>query len=401
MSGIDAIIEAGTKSVLLSKLQETAVQDLSYSVQPSYPILGKRHTAINSENTITGSVHGQEVMFKVPRSLLLRFMQIETTLTTGTTGPASTIALGLDLFEWIEVRSNSKVLYRQSDAYTRSRTFDQCSDKSIAIARRAMPLDPTTELPEVVNAGDVKTYTPIYTGWSEQVENNLDLNFHEQITVVARFNSLARMGLPDALGGDATCRLIVWTWRPIDKYYSMLRAKNLKPNSMFSMLFPQTYTERQACTSTTSNTFRMNINYPVFKTYFFIRDNTGTGNGPFRRINDYTLRIGGLALVESSSNLVSKFEQEYTGGSQLTCTSATTVSRIDDYIICINWGLDPQNRTYNSGACSFAEINTPTLVLNHETLGTASQNDIVVVSEYWSILSSDPNNGSLEISVQS
>jgi len=402
--GIDSIIEANTKSVLLSKLQELGTTDLSYSIANSYPNLAKRVAAIPSSNVISGSIHGQEVEFRVPRSLFLHFLQIETTLTSQTTtGVASTHHLGLDLFEWVQVEANGKVLLRNSDFYTRARTVaDSEVHKSVAVTRRALPLNPTTEVPAVINGGSTfKTYTPVYTTWFEDTRNNLDAHFGELLTIRARFNSLARMGCPDALGNGATCRLIIHQWKPIDRYYEMMRSKNMKPNGLYSILWEQNFREQYTCSSTTANSIRLNINYPVFKLYVAIRSNLGTSNAPFRKINGFTFRIGGLAIVESTSNLVTRFEQEYSGAGGMVATSETAVSRLGDYILVINFGLLPQDRTMNSGAISFAEINNPTLELTHETLATAAENEILVSANYWSILSTDPNNGTLSISNQS
>jgi hypothetical protein len=391
----DFIIQSNAQSVILSSLADST-NDYSYEIPPSAPNISKQFREHVANNTVSGVPHGQEVVFNVNRSQLLRDMLIETQLTS-TTANLATEHYGLRLFESIEIRSNNKVLFRFSDAYLMARAIDSPSEKSIAYHRRALTLGPVDEVP--VSAVSVKVYTPIFCSFFESIRTSLDLNFYEQLQIACKYNSQARMGIVNALT-TASSSLWVWTYRMDDKHYDMLRAKNQRPDNLFNMLTYNSFLEKATCTGTTSNTVRFNLNYPCFKTYFFIKDNTAAASGVFRRIDNMTFRIGGTPLLENVSSMVANYEAETSGASHMVATSNTAVSRVADNVWCLNWGLLPQSRVENSGAISFAQINAPTLELTHEAV-TAANTDIYVVHEFWQIVSLDSNNGTVSVSVNS
>ncbi len=391
----DFVIQSNAQSVLLNGLLENT-EDLSYEVPASFPLISKQIRELPSNNTISGAPAGQEVVFNVNRSMLSRNMMIESLLTVGTANTTNTTP-GLDLFEWIEIRTNNKTIFRFSDAYLRARTLDSSMEKSMAIHRRAMALNPTTEDVDGTLT-TFKTYTPIFCSWFEQVRTALDFSFYEQVQVACKFNTAARSGITNAYTA-ATCSLWTWTYRMDDKHYHQLKAKNQRPDGLLNMLTYNSFLEKQTCTSTTSNQIRFNSNYPVFKTHFFMRDNRTTGSGALTNIESISLSLGGTYLMENVTAMVGKYESECAGGSGIVATSETAISRSADNVWTLNWGLLPMDRTMNSGAISFAQINTPILTLNTAAI-TAANIDIYVVHEFWQIVSFNSNNGTVSISVQ-
>jgi hypothetical protein len=196
-----------------------------------------------------------------------------------------------------------------------------------------------------------------------------------------------------------TTTLWVWTYRPDDKFYNLLRAKNQNPSKPLTMLAYNTYTESQVCTSTTQNIMRLNVNYPVFNTYIMIRSGTAALAGIQFKIDSFELSLGGTKLLEAVPYLVGNWESSSCGASSLQTTSLTATVYDDSKCIAINWGIEPWNRVNNTGAVSFAQINYPTITLNTQTLGTAASYTIFVVHEYWNVLKLDSTNGSCEIAV--
>jgi len=389
----DLIMQSNRQSVVLRSLAQSE-EDFSYEIPPSAPLISKQIREQVSQNVVSGAPHGQEVTFNLNRSALLRDLLIETTVTSGSTFSTSVGPLGLRLFESIIIRSNNKTIFTLSDAYLMARTVDMDYAKSQAIFARALTRNTTSEA-VVTNATSVKVYTPIFCSFFESIREHLDLNFYEQIQVVCKFNSQARMALPAALTG-ATSTIWTWSYMMDDPSYSKLRAKNQRPGGLLNMLTYNTFLERTTCTGATSNSVRFNLNYPCFKTYFFVRSNTAV-DLDFARIDQVTLRIGGSALIENVSSLVANYEAEKSGASHAVTVDGSAITRFEDNIWCLNWGLLPQNRVANSGAISWAQISSAVLELTHESV-TAANYDIYVVHEYWQLLSMSTENGTVDVS---
>ena len=406
----DFILNSNESSVILRNLAENKTKDLSYDVGTSYPLIAKQYRELQPNNS-TGVTHGGEIVFNINKSMLLRDMMIKTTVSTTTTSIAATHNLGLQIYEWIQLRTNNKVIMTMSDSYIWART-QQCSEaKQNAIFRRSLPLLAVTEVPSATSANAaVVTYTPIFCSFFESIQNAFDLNFFEQLSLACKVNTAARAGMVGNIPSTGlTATLWVWTYRPDQQAYDLLRSKNNNPSRPLTMLTYNTYTESQVLTSTTQNVMRLNVNYPVFNTYVMIRSNTAATLGVQVKIDSFEFSLAGTKLLESVPYLVANWESCSYGASSLQTTSVTATTYDDSKCICINWGLEPWNRVSNSGAVSFAQINYPTITVNTTAAnitgltGYSAVGDftLYVVHEYWQALSLDSSNGSVNIAVSS
>ena len=396
----DLILESNRSSVILSSLAKAEVVDLSYEIAPSYPILSKLYRASDPTNPATiaaQAMNGQEITFNINKSMLLRDLYIRTAFTTTTTSLGA-VPVGFNIFEYVQIKTNNKVIFNISDAGIRSWVENQPAHTRLAACRMALPLVATTELYNATSTAVSATYTPLPCGLFDAVRNNFDLNFYEQLSVTVKYNTVARAGMPTTTLSSAT--LYSWLWRPDDKYYDMLRSKNQSPSRPLNMLLWNTYTERLVCTSTTTTTMRLNCNYPVFKTVFRIKNITAAGLGVEPRITSYSFNIGGTELIATTPKLISDWERFKGGASGLTITSDTAVSRSDIDGITIDWGMESQNWCSNSGACSFSQLNYPQLTVNYPSL-TAADNEVTVTHFYWNVVTCDSTNGSVAVSVSS
>jgi hypothetical protein len=392
----DLIIQSNKNSVLLNTISKDP-EDLSYEVQPSFPMLVKNLRAINPNNgtgAIVGHPTSQEVVFNINRSNLLRNLMVQTSYSVTTGGIAVAELPGLQMFEWVQLRSNNKVIMTMSDAYIMARSQDSSVAKSTAIYRRALHLSETTFKPAAATTETgLTTFTPIFSSFFEDSRNHLDLNFYEQLQLACKYNIAARGGLTKELIAITSCKLWVWSYQLESTAYDLLRAKNQRPNEKLNMLTYNTYLEKTTGTGTISNqTVFMHSNYPVFKTYVFMRNNTAPN--AFVNISSFDFTVGGVKLYESLNKLVATYEQEIEGSSGIVSTTETAISRVSENIICINWGMLPNDRTKCSGAVSFSNLNNPSItVYGSITTGV----DIFIVHEYWNILSLDSSNGVLEL----
>jgi hypothetical protein len=355
-------------------------------------------------------MNGQEISFNITKNMLLRDLMIRTTFTTTTTTMAADQMCGLHMFESITLRTNNKVILTLSDSYIVARTEHETEAVKNGIYRRALCLLSTTEFADVDSVTGIScTYTPVFSSFFEDTRANFDLNFFEQLSLNCKFNTSARAGFPTTTIGSST--LWVWTYRPDDKYYDMLRSKNMNVSKPLNMLTYNTFTERQACVGTTTQTMRLNVNYPVFKTYIMLKPIHAAMVGRYAKIDSFDFSIGGTKLLEAVPNLVGNWESSKNGASSLKLTTigtnnnagsivAGTMGFDDSRCICLDWGLLPQNYLTNSGAISFSQINYPQITINHQAL-TAAYFEVSVSHLYWNIVTCDSSNGSCSISISS
>lgn len=394
----NAVFQSNKQSPILSTLAQN-VEDFSYAIPPGAPLIYKEFREFVPNNTVAGAPAGQEVVFNLNKANFWRDALIETQCTIGATFTAAPGPLGLRMFESIIIRSNNKELFRIPAQYLVARAQDSKAERSIAVHERALCRNQTTEA-FFTQATDTtfKVFTPIFCSFFENIRQHLDLNFYEQIQVVCKYNTQAGMGIDQALTA-ASSTLWCWSYAMDEKNYSLLRSKNQNPSGVpLTMLTYNTFLEYSVMTGATSNTFRFNLNYPCFKTYFYIRTNTAAALA-YAKIYQMSLRVGGSYLLENVSPMVGNYEAEASapfGASHLEATSDTAISRIADNVWCLNWGL-LNSRESNSGAVSWAQINAPTLELTHATLGTPANYTMYVVHEYWQLLSLNSDNGLLEV----
>ena len=393
----DIILSSNNSSVVLQSLQAGGVQDLSYEMKNSFPNVAKECLELQPRQSVTGSLYGQTVRFDLPRGQMLRDLLLATEFTGTSAGGVTSANLGsfgLRIIESIELRTRSRSIVTITDDIIQSLSQVSGTAKTMAISRRAYMNDPTTELADDLAAGvgeSILVYTPLFNAFFEQVESNLDLGFYEQMEVVVKYNTAARAGADDIVITNPAPTLWMWTYVPEMKYYSQLRAKNAGRATPMNMLIYDSQTETTLCTGTAENTALIKVNYPVFATFINLIDNTAAGVGARRRINEFDFSFTGRNLYENMPRLVAQWEQESHGNSQLVVSGDTTVSRPTVGTIACFWGLDVNNRTYNSGAVSYNQINNPKIVISHETV-TAADTDMRISHVYWAILELDSSS---------
>lgn len=398
----DLVIESARSSVILGSLAKAEVLDLSYEIEPSYPILSKFPRVISANNPTTiaaQAMNGQEITFNINKAMFLRDLYVRTTFTTTTTSLAVTFPVGMNIFEYIQIKTNNKVIHTLTGEAIRSWIENKPASVRAQASRMALPLVAATESVNATSTAASSTYTYIPASFFDQTKNNFDLNFYEQLSVTCKFNTVARAGMPTTT--LAAADLYTWLWRPDDKYYDMMRSKNQNPSKPLNMLCWNSYTERLACVAATTTTMRLNCNYPVFKTVFRIKPITLALGGVEATITSFAFSVGGTELISTMLKTVSEWEKHKHGASSLVCTTnASTVTKSDNDGITIDWGMEPQNWVSNSGACSFSQLNYPQLLVNYPSL-TAADYEVVVTHFYWNILTLDSQNGSVNVSSSS
>jgi hypothetical protein len=409
----DACIRSDNTSELLRSLQELETQDLSYEMRPSFPILAKQYKEVPPNGTypLTSNINSSTFVFDVDRTQLLRDMLIRTQYTlSATTSVAEDIHVGLYLFDRIELRTNNKIIMTMTQEYLRART-QQCSEAhQTAIYRRTLPLIQSTELTSSSSASTTSTtYTPIFSSFFENVINSYDLWFYEKLQLVCYVGTNLTSGVNGGGTGGAVTftsfdpRLWTWRYQLDDKAQDMLRSQNQKPTMPLKMLCYNTYTERFTPTSTTSTICKLNLPYAVFNMYAMLTPITAAGHVAFKAydtvglITTVNFSVEGTNLIQTAPHLIADWEAESSGAAQAalvpTAAGVLTWQRAGKRAICVNFGMDTRDRTYNSGAVSFNQINAPILTLTYGTLGATTDYNVSVVYEYWNIVNFDNSNG--------
>lgn len=407
----DLILQSNNTSVVLRSLADAESADLSYSMAPSYPLLAKQTLELASNQSVSGAPAGQEVHFNLNKSMLWRNAQIKTVYTVAaTTNEIATPAYGLTIFESVQLRSNNKVIATNTDGYILARAQHGSVSQCVSAYRRALPLNSTTFKCSTVASDTTKcVFTPLYFSFFEHVKNHLDLGFYEQQTIVAKFATTAKAGLVAAMTG-ATCTLLVDVYVPDMKFYDSLRAENQQPSKPLNMLTTSSFQEVQTLTSATTTTIKLNVNYPVVNTYFYIRCASGSTPATYspadawvQPYNTFSFSVGGITLLSSLDCLTGNWESDRSGSANgivplgATGIHPTTVTKLSNTVTKLCWGLSPMNHTDITGALSFNSVNSPQLTVNYTSNASFADFELVVVHEYFQIATMDASNSSINV----
>lgn len=411
---MDVIIEASKESVLLSSLSKSLVSDLSYRIPKNYPLLSVQLLSItgNPSGAITTPA-GKEVLFNLPKYGMLQGLEIETALvSSGTNGTMITGGssgqhcpdVGLNVFSLLELRSNNRVIASNSDAYLKVRTYADKFGPGVGTIYRAKAFsatDKTTLATVFTTADTVVTYTPFRCAFFEDPRNFLDLNFCEPLQLRCVYNSTNNMGLTAAL---TSAQSTLWM-----KYYNMeaqaqadLRARNFSPQRPLTMLTYDTYVETGTLADdATSTTINLKCNNTVFATHIFLKKNDGSAAAPLL-CKDVTVKLGGKTHFNVVPTHVMNVEKDHYGGAGVvelygnSTTGYPTLTTRVIHPITIYWGLEPNERRYNSGAVALNNLNNPQVIISHADPGTT--HDYYVVHEYWTLTSINPADGRIDVS---
>lgn len=402
---VDNILQSNSTSVVLRSLVDSKMEDMSYFIAPSFPLMARQDVELLSDQGTITSPAGQEVSFRLNKSMIIRGMKIKTEyVVTQTTGENVEQACGLDMFRQVQWRSNNKIIMTNSDGYILVRSQHAPVDECMQAYRTAYGLGQTTLKGNGTTSANKVCFTPIFSSFFDNYYSGLDLGFYEQQSIHAFFNTQTAGGFPNAIS-SATCKLICDTWVPDLKAYNMLRSMNQNPSKPLNMLTRNSFTELVELTSTTSTTIKLNANFPVEATYFFIRNKAGgvqTASTRCKPIESFTFDVGGVTLLSSLTPYVGSTKNDLvvipTGIIPLNAEDAypTEVELLQYGAIKLNWGLLAHDSSRVSGALSFNSLNSPQLTVNYSTL-TAADHELVVVHQYWNLLTLDASNASINI----
>lgn len=391
-------IQSNESSGLLRTLVEAKTNDFSYEIEPSAPLLVPSQVELAPNQAISGAPEGKSMTFNLNKNQLWTGAEIRTVITRTAGTVASVKPWGLSLFESIEVKSNNKTILTLSDSSIRSIVSNMPDEQKQAVLRRATPMDANgaviTTAAALSAATTVVVYTPVMAVFFESMKTHLDLSFLEQIQIVCKYNSVTGIG-SNAAFTSVSNTMWVYQYLCDNTYLDFLRAKNYAKGSFLNMLSWNTYKEVQdiAATTTTSTIFKMHVNYPVRAIHFAIvktdTPSATSANTDLSAIYNITLEFGGQKLIDTCPYLSVNRVKELQGASATTLLPSGAysgnVARSEVDWVTIPFAMDLLDRTYNSGAVSFNDLNSPILTITHAAPGVAAQ--LQVVYEYWNMIS--------------
>ena len=422
---------------MLASLAQSMKTDLSYKITKNIPNISTQLVQVTaSPSSVLTPPENKELFFSLPRYGIMQDILLQSTLTsvsaataltltitglTATGGQASTIGSyqttpgGLSLFNAMELRSHNRIICTNDDNYLRVRTDCEKFGRGEGVRYRSrfFSTDGVTLATTWGTGASVVTYTPFYCSFTESEKSYLDLNFVEQLQFHTVFNSDTNMGLTSGYGttgslSSATTYLWMYYYNMQQDYLSELRARNFGPERPYVSLSYDKYTELNAITpSTTTTTLTLKNNNATFATHFFLKDATYNWLYP---IQSYSFQVNGRTIYNSVPVPIGSWISDRFGGAGIMMFDQNTTNDGNTYAdrpfvglnyvrpISLFWGLDAGDRTYNSGALAYHNVNNPQLVLNYAS-SSAANTTAVVVHEFWQLVSINSADGVVSVAV--
>ena len=395
---MDPVISSNKESPLLTSLERQLVEDpFSYRLSSNFPNLSKSKVTVQPQYQAAGTSHGAELHFKLPRYGLASKMVIKNTMVASGNNTAVNERIGERVFSRIELRSHNKVIQTQTPEF--------CAARVDNLGQEANNAYTSIEgiVPTAWSSVSGVCYTPLFFSFFEKTSNFLDLSFVEELEVVCTVNTKIGMGLPFALT-SGTYELQVSYVNLADEAHQAYNAKNFPANAPLTMLAYNCYPETPVTVAAaggaavTTTTVDLKTNNPVFATHFIIKNETD--NQAVVPIDSFRITAVGREVMQQSSreNIFDTGSYGVSGATSGSGSGAVTYnagSRVLTYF----WGLS-KDRTYNSGAAAFKNLNNPQAEITWIDNETAA--DVIkvhVVHEYYNLVSVNPSDGSVTSSL--
>lgn len=386
----DIILAGNQESPLLGTLLSFKKTDLSYRMRSNFPNLSKRRVILSTSpaGALTATdLSGQTQTFVIPRIGILADMVIEAQVATagnnngviagdGTNRPVQTLG-GCALFSRIDLLSNSKQIATCTDGYLRVR--QESSSMTRGLRSKMMSRFYSTDGVTVAttwSAQTVVTFCPVYFSVLENIYQNLDLNFCEQLNVQVTHNSYTAAGFAAPLTSSKLYLHLTYYVMQNDDL-ARLRELNFPKNGAYMALGYSVYQETDTIPdSSTSITIYPKVQFPCFATHIYLKNRTYNTLVPIKSVK---VSMAGQDIISAVNPMIINSDSDNFGGGGLvhpdqylttTLTGGSTSLPVvfqgaqgKNRVVSIFWGADPADRTYNSGAVSFK--NVPNLSLIH------------------------------------
>ena len=392
-------IASQLESPLVTSLQSSLVsKPFNYSLKTNYPILSKLNVSVSPDTTPSGSAHGRQITFKVPRYGLLSGMVIKMDIATSATKTATLTrlnTLGTRIFSNVSLRSHSRVIQDNSSYDILSRMNEAPTEQFNAYENL------TTGSPAVNNnVTSSIVYTPLFFFFGERSEAYLDASFCEPLEVVCTVNTQAGIW-----GDSELLSTISFNSLSLECFYIQLEngvqqsltAAQFPPSKNLTLLANDCYVESPtsvvyASGTTLSMSQSLKCKNVAYSTYVYAHNKT---TNALLAINSATLIANGQTVV-STDRRTQIFDNSKLGFIHNVPGSSSGSNSYSIY-----YGLDV-SKTYLSGVQAFASLNEPILSVVIDTSSGVSANDVIellIIHEYCTLLSISSDSGTVSRSL--
>ncbi len=387
---MDIHVSSNKSSPLLQNLEKVAKTDM-YAYSLAKNTVNSSLTCVQVSPNVAAAANpvSTSIAFRIPSYGLVSQMILQTTLTTaGDNSAVDNNNLGERVFSLVSLRSHNKEICSQTPQYCHVR--GQTAPTTKGLTHGAMVNSATS-----FNATSVTVQTPLYFPFFEKTNMTLDSNFLETLELSCDINSLAGMGLGQAITAS-DFKLFVWYRSLENEAYESYLKNQFPENSPLVQLIYDQYTETKAITDNdTSNTLDIKHNGCVFASHIFVEDSSTT-LGSDSAITHVTVSAAGRNLINNiPADILNHRNAAFADSNlQLTKSSGAVVYKPTVKPLSIYWGESP-DRTYNSGALSLSGLNNPQITVSHADLGATKR--LVVVHEYFKLVTVSPNSGIVDV----
>ncbi len=411
-------MQSNLKSPLvLTYTEPKRVEVLSYKNHKSTGVL------VPSWNTITKTmpaantdISGQTFNIELTRMGKLQQAWVRVPFRFSSTGAALSAVgdalmgpIGLRMAD-IEVWNFSGKLYTQDADKLQGQVNMLPLNQKLAIMQRAMVLNNTTE--EFLGTAAIKetsycTYIPILLPSYFNTRNNWDLEVLEPLIVKIKFNNIKHLGLIatvhtlQSIGEDL--QLITQTVDYEPEYKQQLYLSNFgTEGANVPYLSYDSETQLTVCSGATSTKVKLATVVPCFLTHCFIRllvniTNTKPKNHNIQKIDVF---LNNQSYIQNVPVRALVGKADFFSSCNVIMDNDGKISVDTKPISTISWSDRPQDRTSFSGCLAYGGINLPEFTFTYATL-TPADNEIVIVSEFYSELLMNGSSGRIYKSVSS
>lgn len=390
----DMIVNSNKESALFQSVAKRLTSDLySYHLYENAPNSSKSVVTISPQTAPSGTIAGATILFRIPKYGLIERMLLESTLTSSGNETTATrfTDLGYRVFSDVRLQAHGKVICSADEHYITARCMTTHKERAEAFVQVANYVD------TAFSSSAVQVFTPVPFFFQNAKHMALDSTFVEDLELQCTVNSLTGMGVSALTVG--VFKLHIYYRALSNEADAAYKSANFPMSEPLNMLINDSYTERQTLTNgATSTTITLKCPNLVSALHFFMTDTTNIGLDMTSVVSAITLKASGRDILTSLPAQALWFDGGFhnVGGSGRSAVGVHTVPSGAGKVLSIYFGEHGDDRTWNSGAAAFSNLNNVQLTLSHvDAANTTTQ--LVVVSEYWKILSVSPSDGRIDV----
>jgi hypothetical protein len=397
---MDVIIASNQESPILTSLERNLVEDpYSYRLAANFPNQSKSLVTVQPQYAAAGTSHGADLHFKLPRYGLVAKMVLRNKMISS--GPQDDVKarLGERVYSRLELRSHNKVIQSQNPEYCQARidNLGQEANNSYTSVTQTVPV-----VSSWTNGVEAECFTPVFFSFFEKTSNFLDLSFIEELELVATVGTQTSMGLENPLA-SGQYELLVWYVNLSEEAEQAYIAKNFPASQPLTMLAYDMYPETPKIetsdglgSTVITTTVDLKTNNAVYATHFIIKNEDKLQDT--MPITSFQLNAVGRELMAQDAR-VNVFDTGSYGVSGCTSSAIPGAGNITynagSRVLTYFYGMS-KDRTYNSGATAYKNLNNPQAVITWTDTGVISEKiKVYVVHEYLNLVTINPSDGSI------